>query len=219
MHFYAINGSPRKKNNTATLLQYALDGIESVHGNHTSIEIIHLHDLVYRGCISCFHCKLLGGKSYGKCIIRDDLTPVFEKLAAADGIIFGSPIYFGDITGSLRCCLERFLFQYCEYGKTLNSLAPKKVSTAFIYTMNVPEETMREWGYPERLSLLESYIGTIFTQPQVLYACNTYQFSDYSKYKSDYFPEPEKAAYRKEHFPQDCNNAFELGKNMALNAS
>jgi Multimeric flavodoxin WrbA len=56
MKIIAFNGSPRKKWNTATLLQKALDGAAS-KGAET--ELIHLYDLNYKGCISCFACKTL----------------------------------------------------------------------------------------------------------------------------------------------------------------
>lgn len=50
----AINGSPRKKGNTATLLEKALAGAE-VAGART--KLIHLYKYTYQGCISCFACK------------------------------------------------------------------------------------------------------------------------------------------------------------------
>lgn len=87
---YAINGSPRKKWNTATLLQKALDGAKSANPA-CNVEMINLYDLQYTGCKSCFHCKRIGGQSYGRCAIKDDLQPVLEKLSEADGIVFGSP--------------------------------------------------------------------------------------------------------------------------------
>lgn len=42
-------------------------------------ELINLYDLQYRGCISCFSCKRIGGKSYGKCAVNDELTPILKK--------------------------------------------------------------------------------------------------------------------------------------------
>lgn len=54
MKVIALNGSPRKKWNTATLLKHALDGAAS-KGAET--ELIHLYDYNYKGCISCFACK------------------------------------------------------------------------------------------------------------------------------------------------------------------
>jgi len=54
MKVIAVNGSPRKKWNTATLLHKALDGAKSI-GAQT--EFIHLYDLNFKGCTSCFACK------------------------------------------------------------------------------------------------------------------------------------------------------------------
>ncbi|WP_291441120.1 flavodoxin family protein, partial [Desulfovibrio sp.] len=96
MKFYAVNGSPRKKRNTATVLGKALEGITAACPE-AQTEMLHLYDYNYKGCISCFECKRLGGKSYGRCAVRDELAPVLEKLSLADGIIFGSPIYFQGI--------------------------------------------------------------------------------------------------------------------------
>ncbi|MGB7787695.1 flavodoxin family protein, partial [Methanoregula sp.] len=112
MNVIAINGSPRKKWNTATLLRHALDGAAS-EGAET--ELINLYDLDFKGCTSCFACKLKGGKSYGKCAMLDELTPVLEKIEAVDALILGSPIYFGNVTGEMRCFMERLLFPYLTY--------------------------------------------------------------------------------------------------------
>lgn len=215
MKVYAINGSPRKNKNTATLLQKALDGAKaSIKDKEIQTEIINLYDLNYTGCKSCFACKRLGGVSYGKCAIKDDLYEVLEKLSEADGIIFGSPIYFGNITGQLQSFLERFLFPYLVYDKNYTSLAPKKMQTAFIYTMNVSEELMEKVGYLSTFDKIESTLGHILTKPLVMYSNNTYQFDDYSKYKMEIFSEEEKAEHRRIQFPLDCEKAFELGVNL-----
>jgi multimeric flavodoxin WrbA len=83
MKVLAINGSPRKKWNTATLLQNTLDGAASA-GAET--ELVHLYDLTFTGCTSCFACKLAGGKSYGKCAVQDGLTPVLEEIPDLDAL-------------------------------------------------------------------------------------------------------------------------------------
>ncbi|TCT12192.1 multimeric flavodoxin WrbA [Natranaerovirga pectinivora] len=215
MKVYAINGSPRKSKNTATLLQKSLDGVkESAKGNEIETEIINLYDLNYTGCKSCFACKKLGGASYGKCALKDDLQEVLEKVSEANGIIFGSPIYFGTITGQLQSFLERLIFPYLVYDKNYSSIAPKKMPTAFIYTMNAPEEAMSQIGYLTTFNNIESSIEHIFTKPLVMYSNSTYQFDDYSKYKADAFSEEERAEHRKVQFPLDCQKAFELGANL-----
>lgn len=215
MNIYAVNGSPRKKWNTATVLQHALEGAASVDPT-VRTELVHLYDYRYKGCLSCFECKKLGGKSYGKCAVRDDLAPVLEKLLAADAVLFGSPIYFGDVTGMMRSFLERLFFPCLVYDKNYSSLAPRPVATAFIYTMNVTADVMAQWDYAERLRTTQSFAERIFSRkPLELYVHNTYQFSDYSKYKVECFSETEKANYRQEHFPVDCQNAHALGQELA----
>lgn len=217
MKIYAINGSPRKNKNTAMLLQKALDGAKaSAKDKEIETEIINLYDLNYTGCKSCFACKRLGGKSYGKCAVKDDIYEVLEKLSQADGIIFGTPVYFGNITGQLQSFLERLLFPNFEYDKNYTSIAPKKMATAFIYTMNVSEEIMDMVNYKLTFSKIESSIERIFTKPKIMYSNDTYQFDDYSKYKSDAFSEEAKAAHRKNQFPLDCQKAFEIGASLII---
>jgi multimeric flavodoxin WrbA len=60
MKAIAVNGSPRKGWNTATLLRKALAGAKK---NGAETDLVHLYGLSYRGCISCFACKKIGGKS------------------------------------------------------------------------------------------------------------------------------------------------------------
>jgi multimeric flavodoxin WrbA len=61
MKVIAINGSPRKKWNTAKLLNKVLEGAES---QEAEIELVNLYDLEYKGCESCFSCKAIGNKIY-----------------------------------------------------------------------------------------------------------------------------------------------------------
>lgn len=213
MKVYAINGSPRKNKNTATLLNKALEGVKASNPD-AETEVINLYDLNYTGCKSCFACKLIGGKSYGKCAIKDDLYEVLEKLSQADGIIFGSPIYLGQITAQLQGFFERFIFQYLVYDKNHSTIAPKKIPTAFIYTMNATKEIMKSIGYPESFNSMEGPIERMFGKPLVMYSNNTYQFNDYSKYKSDFFSEEEKRKHRETQFPIDLENAFSIGKQL-----
>ena len=51
-----------------------------------------------------------------------------------------------------------------------------------------------------------------------LYACNTYQFADYSRYAMTVFKEENKRRYRDEHFETDLQNAYELGKRLVKQA-
>lgn len=204
----AINGSPRKSWNTATLLTKALEGAAS---QRAETELIHLYDLNFRGCTSCFACKRKGGKSYGKCAMNDDLTPILKKIESVDAIILGSPIYMGTATGEMRSFMERLVFPYVVYDGNYSSLFKRKIPTGFIYTMNATESQMEERGYVQSFELAEMMLVRAFGKVESLYVTDTYQFDDYSKYVVSAFDPEKKAATRKEVFPQDCEKACNMG--------
>lgn len=208
MKIMAFNGSPRKKHNTATLLQKALEGAASRGAN---TELINLYDLIYKGCISCFACKTKGGKSYGKCAVEDDLTAVFREVEKAGAIILGSPIYYGTVSGEMKSFMERLLFPYTEYTITYSSLFPRKIKAGFIYTMNIPENMMQELGYEQQFRLHQATLKRILGASEYICSFDTYQFDDYSKYVSSRFDPEKKLQRHKEIFPQDCKKAFEMG--------
>ena len=55
----------------------------------------------YKGCMSCMACKVKG-KALNICKFKDQLSPILEEISQADGLVLGSPIYFGDVTGQMR---------------------------------------------------------------------------------------------------------------------
>jgi multimeric flavodoxin WrbA len=234
MKALAVNGSPRKKWNTAMLLEKALEGAES-QGAET--ELIHLYELSFTGCISCFACKMKGGKSYGRCAVKDDLTPVLEGVEKVDALILASPVYFGTVTGEMKSFMERLLFPYLAYASPPERILTRQIKTACIYTMNASEERVTEsWTRPfaikefvaqETLPVIETYQFTlhmasneyllrmIFGTGESLLSYQTYQFEDYSKVVSSLFDPEEKARRRREVFPKDCEKAFEMGARLA----
>ncbi len=153
MRVIAFNGSPRKTWNSATLLQRALEGAAS-QGAET--ELVHLYDLRYTGCRSCFACKTRGGESYGRCATRDDLAPILKSIEEADAILLGSPIYYGTISGQMKSFLERLAFPYWTYTDPPQSLFPRKIRTAFIYTI---------WGFDSPRSSQRSDPGLNLRAP------------------------------------------------------
>ena len=212
MKVIAFNGSPRKTWNTATLLEKALEGAVT-QGAKT--ELIHLYDLNFKGCISCFACKTIGGESYGKCAVQDDLTPIFRNIEEADAIILGSPMYFGAISGELKSFMERLLFPYSTYTDPPQSLFPKKIKTGFIYTMSTTEELMAERGYVKYFKNHEATLQRIYGASEYMCSCDTYQFDDYSKVLATRFDPVAKAKRREEIFPKDCEKAFAMGSRLA----
>ena len=212
MKIIAFNGSPRKDWNTAILLSKALEGAAS-QGAET--ELIHLYDLKYKGCISCFSCKRKDSTSYGKCAMNDDLTPILMNVEKADAIILGSPIYLATATGEMRSFMERLLFPYLVYDENRSTLFRKKIATGFIYTMGMTMDGMKERGYEQQFKATEMSLERIFGASEYLAVTDTYQFDDYSKYVATSFNPEEKARRRNEEFPKDCQKAFDMGVRFA----
>ncbi len=211
MKIVGINGSPRKNWNTGTLLKKALEGAES---ENIGTELINIYDLDYSGCNSCFYCKKKDIE-HGHCNMNDDLSPILEDLRTVNGIIFGSPVYFANVSSGMIAFLERFLFSNMLYTET-PSVFPKNISSGFIYTMNAPEEAMKIFNLEDGLKTYQNSIETMLGErPEILYVNNTLQFNDYSKYEASMFSEEDKTQYKKEHFPIDCEKAFNLGVKIA----
>ena len=101
MKVIAFNGSPRRDGNTATLLAAVLRELES-QGIET--ELVHLIGPL-SGCKACFKCKEMKN---GRCIQdKDMINQCIEKMAAADGIIIGSPTHFADLTPETKALIDR----------------------------------------------------------------------------------------------------------------
>jgi multimeric flavodoxin WrbA len=212
MNVMAFNGSPRKKWNTATLLRQAIEGAAS-QGAET--ELVHLYDLDFKGCRSCFACKTIGGASYGRCALKDDLAPILEKVREADVLLLGSPVYFGSVSGEMRSFLERLLFPYLTYTDPPGSLFPGAVRTAFIYTLGADEELAKARGFDRNIALNEFFLQLLFGNTETLCSFDTYQFEDYARIFAPRFDPRKKAKRRAEVFPEDCRKAFELGARLA----
>jgi multimeric flavodoxin WrbA len=212
MKVIAVNGSPRKNRNTATLLQKSLDGAKSV-GAET--ELIHLYDLQFRGCISCFTCKRKDTKHVGHCAMKDDLSDYLEKALECDVLLLGSPVYLNNLTGEMLCFLERLIFPNISYNTGKLSLYKGKISSGFIYTMNVPEEIMKQHGYDAIFQKYQSTLQIFGGASEILIANDTYQFDDYSNYEASKYDKKHKAQVRAEQFPITCQNAFDMGVRLS----
>ncbi len=212
---YAINGSPRSTGNTAEILYSALRGAAA---NGASTAFIDLGNLNFSGCKSCFACKRKDSPCRGRCVLQDDLSGILDEIFEADAVIMGSPIYFGSESGLYRNALERIFFAPFQYTDPPSTLAKKKVDFAFVYTMNVTPGLMDEYQYAQHLEKAHEFPVLVYNSapPEVLYVCDTFQFSDYDLYESGMFDAEAKKEARQKLFPQDLLKAYELGKKLAL---
>ena len=102
MKVLLINGSPKEKGNTAFALEqmaevFAAEGIET--------EIIQVGNQLIRGCQGCGACYKLG-----KCVFDDMVNETAIKLAQADGMVIGSPVYYASPNGTLISFLDRLFY-------------------------------------------------------------------------------------------------------------
>ncbi len=201
-----IDGGPRKKFNTAAMCEKVAEGARSVG---VEAKIMRLYDMDYKGCMSCMACKIKG-KASNVCKYKDALTPVLEEIAQADGLVLGSPIYFGDVTGQMRTFLERLTFPWLSYND-YSMTAPKRMPVVLIETMNGTPERNNSQGYGS----MEHCITAALGQPEKLYAYNTYQVKNYANFELGGFSEEAKRKYRDEHWEEDLQKAFDAGRRLA----
>lgn len=103
MKIIAVNGSPKKEGNTATALNIALEELNS-HGIET--ELLHIGNEKITGCMGCGACK-----KTGRCAFADEKFQEWcNKLYEADGMILGSPVYYANLSGTMKCFLDRLFF-------------------------------------------------------------------------------------------------------------
>ena len=203
-----IDGGPRRAMNTARMLQQFAEGVISVN-EEIEIKSFRLYDLDYKGCMSCMACKVKG-KAANICKFKDPLTPILEEIAQADGLVLGSPVYFGDVTGQMRTFLERLCFPWLSYND-YSMTAPKRMPVVLIETMNGTPERNNSHGFGSMEHCLTVSLGT----PKRIVAYNTYQVKDYNRFELAAFSEPAKRQWRDEHWNDDLQKAYAAGREMA----
>ena len=105
-----VNGSPHAQGCTATALEemrkvFAEEGIET--------ELIHVGNKAIRGCAACGYCS-----AHGKCVFDDQVNEAAVKFEEADGLVVGSPVYYGSPNGTILAFLDR-LFYSTSFSKHL----------------------------------------------------------------------------------------------------
>ena len=102
MKVIGFNGSARKDGNTSILIQkvfepLAAEGIET--------KLVNLGATSVNGCLACGKCA---EKLDGHCIqTKDPLNDWLDEMKTADGIILGTPVYFADLSGQIKCFMDR----------------------------------------------------------------------------------------------------------------
>ena len=95
----AIYGSPRRKGNTSLLLKEAVKGAREAGA---AVEEIVLRDLKMSPCLEIYGCR-----KTGRCVIKDDFQPLYDKLLACRGVILASPVFFYTVSALTKIMMDR----------------------------------------------------------------------------------------------------------------
>ena len=131
-------GSPRKKGNTNTIVEWMAEGARK---QGAEVEIIDVANLKYKanGCTACMGCKK--SEKY-ECVIDDEAKPILARIPEADVITFATPIYFFGPTAQLKLFLDRMYSLFKMDEKTGEFIHPLKGKTfALIATSGGPRES------------------------------------------------------------------------------
>jgi multimeric flavodoxin WrbA len=163
----ALNGSPRRQGSTAALVEEIVKGAV-LQG--AEADIYDLNGMNIRGCQSCYTCK-----SEGRCAVQDDMQELYGQIAAADGLILGTPVYMWQMSAQLKLAVDRLL-PFLKPGY-VSALAPgKKVVLAVTQGR---EDTAMFRPYFEQVAKNLLFLG--FGACEILIAGGTRQPADLLK--------------------------------------
>ncbi len=133
MKILSINGSPRKKGNTSTIIENILEGARSAGAEVTEVR---LHDIDMKGCMGCLGCR----ENPGFCKQQDDLSPYLEAIKTCDGMVVGCPIYMYRISGQMKLFVDRIYSLYInrDDGGYDSAVSPGK-TFAMVVSQGAPD--------------------------------------------------------------------------------
>ncbi len=111
MKILILNGSPRKNGKVSTLLHIAE---KSLIENGNSVTFIDVSSLNFKPCIGCMACR-----SKETCLLpEDDAHKIAQEIKSCDRIIVGSPVYWGNMSGQLKCLFDRLVAVMMKESKS-----------------------------------------------------------------------------------------------------
>ena len=111
MHCIVISGSRNPDGQTARATKALLQGFESAGGTS---DIVYLPTQTLERCRQCDDRGWGLCRSEGRCVIEDDFAPIVAKLAEADVAVFATPVYFGDLSESMKAFTDRLRRTSCH---------------------------------------------------------------------------------------------------------
>lgn len=157
-----FNGSPRKNGNTSKLLKEVKKGAESKGAETITFD---LNNSKIRGCQGCLYCRENDG-----CATQDYLQPMYKEITQADAVVFGSPIYYYQISGQSKIWIDRTFpmvsgtnFEPRHPGKRLLTVFSQGNADkdSFIKSISHVNDILKAYGW----DLIDSIICSGTTNP------------------------------------------------------
>lgn len=137
MKVLCIVGSPRKDGNTNALMGHAVSVLKE---KGVDTEVLQISDHKIAPCTACMGCF-----KGGKCTIKDDFEPVFKKMKDADGLIVGSPTYFGSATPDIMALLDRAGYTSFAQGRVFGRKVGAPIAIARRAGHNFTNAQLVQW--------------------------------------------------------------------------
>jgi len=167
MRVVAFIGSPRPLGNTAAVVREILAGAA---GCGAETKIYDLNTVHFRGCQGCRICK-----TQGSCILQDDMAEMTGALLAADALVIGSPVYYGQVSGQLKLFMDRW---YGLKNRDFSSrLAPGK-KCALVFSQGMGDNTAYKPMFDSWARIIQAY-GVRITE--ILVAAGVSEAGDVDK--------------------------------------
>jgi multimeric flavodoxin WrbA len=147
MKIVAVLGSPRPRGNSSTLAHRFLDTAREL-GAET--RIFPLNQMTFQGCQGCRTCKT----KTDNCCLEDDLAEVLAAIKEADVLVLASPVYYGDLSGQMKCFIDR---TYSYLDSDFSSRLPAGKKAVMILVQAQPDETMYADIFPRYERFLKWY--------------------------------------------------------------
>ena len=130
-----LNGAGKKNGNTAAMIDAFRAGAAGNEVTEFYLQTMNIH-----GCLDCGGCRKKEKGSPEPCVQKDDMNLIFAAVREADVIVFASPVYFWDITGTLKTAIDRL------YALLMNASAGSPKETVLLMTSGGSTiEHMTDW--------------------------------------------------------------------------
>ncbi len=128
MNILVLNGSPRPQGSTAQMVAAFKEGAESA-GN--TVNVVDVCRKKIAGCLACEHCHRVEPRV---CVQKDDMFEIYALMEEADMLVLASPIYYHNISGQLKCAIDRFYA-----NATQPNVPPRLKKVAMILSSGSPD--------------------------------------------------------------------------------